>query len=475
MPRNFSARRLGSFAAAVLTLLAFGSAAQAQLASPPMQLPTHSAFSEDAKPGVAKLYGLRSLQEQAVGRPRPTTTAPIIFVPATTQPKTPTPQSSTSQTPTPLVAPSPTIKPIAPNTRFLESSDPLAPPVVTLPPVATVPALATTQPAVTSNAAKSGTVPGLFASTTNVAMVPPSTNQRDYVPNPSYATSPLGAPPAEFVPPQEVPFFSWRPSYIPEGAKTGIFQQSLFRTTYLPRIGDNGFGMTSLNKQFTFALPPFISGSPILLTPSYTTHFLDGPGPIDVPPHLIDGELEFRYMKQATPRLGIDLAVAPSFFSDGHNMSSQAWRVTGRVLGAWTVNERWQIVGGGVYTGRSDFPAVPVAGFIWKPSCDVRVEAVFPRPKVYWRPFVNGTIEHWFYVGGEYGGNTWAIDHEGGIPDKMTYADLRLLVGWQRKTPAGLQGRLELGWVFDRSIEFTSGRPGFNPDDTLMLRGELSF
>ena len=72
MPRNFSARRLGSFAAAVLTLLAFGSAAQAQLASPPMQLPTHSAFSEDAKPGVAKLYGLRSLQEQAVGRPRPT-------------------------------------------------------------------------------------------------------------------------------------------------------------------------------------------------------------------------------------------------------------------------------------------------------------------------------------------------------------------------------------------------------------------
>lgn len=478
MPRNFSAHR-SSAVAAVIAMCVVSSAAQAQLSGPPMQLPTHSAFKEDAKPGVARLYDLRSIHEQAAVRPRPTTSAPIIFVPATTKTQpagTPTPTT----TPTPFVAPTPTIKPIGPNTSFLQSNDPFAPPVVSLPPGATIgavtiPALASTTPGATTTTTKPGSVPGLFASTTNVAMVPPSTNQRDYVPNPSYATSPLGAPPAEFVPPQELPFFSWRPSHIPEGAKTGIFQQSLFRTTYLPRIGDNGFGMTSLNKQFTFALPPFISGSPILLTPSYTTHFLDGPGPIDVPPHLIDGELEFRYMKQATPRLGIDLAVAPSFFSDGHNMSSQAWRVTARALGAYALNDRWQIVGGGVYTGRSDFPAVPVAGFIWKPNCEVRVEAVFPRPKAYWRPFVNGKIEHWFYVGGEYGGNTWAIDHEGGIPDKMTYADLRLLVGWERKAPGGLNGRFELGWVFDRSIEFTSGRPGFDPDDTLMVRGEFSF
>jgi hypothetical protein len=480
--RNNASRRLGPFVA-LLTLFVGRSTAQAQLASPPMQLPTHSAFSEDAKPGVARLYDLRSIHEQAVVRPRSKVTGPITFVPATSATKattaaTPTPTPTPSSTPSAVAVP--TIKAIAPNTKLLQSSDPFAPPVVSLPAAATirtetVPALASTQPGVTSATTRPGTVPGLFASTTNVAMVPPSTNQRDYVPNPSYATSPLGAPSAEFVPPQEVPFFSWRPSYKHEGAKDGSFQQALGRMTYLPRIGDDGFGITSLNQQATFALPPFISGSPFLLTPSYTMHFLDGPGPIDVPPKLMDAELEFRYMKQATPRLGIDLAVAPSFFSDGDNTSSDAWRVTGRALGAWALNDRWQIVGGGVYTGRSDFPAVPVAGFIWKPSCDVRVEALFPRPKAYWRPFVNGKIEHWFYVGGEYGGNTWAIDHPGGIPDKMTYSDLRLLVGWERKAPGGLNGRFELGWVFDRSIEFTSGRPGFDPDDTLMVRSEFSF
>jgi hypothetical protein len=447
-------------AAAIIAAASRGTAL-AQLPSPPTQITTHSAFVEDAKPGVARLYNLASSREPIAPPPKPIPRATIIA----------------------------------------ETKDVFAPPVVTLPPGAALGGLGTTsakpQPSPPlSNAQLSNTTissapaasvpaqnastgarstPGLFASSTNVAMVPPSAAQRDYVPNPPYATSPLGEGAMPTMPPEDVPFFSLRPSFIPEGAKSGAFQQSISRATYLPRMGDDGFGMTSLAKQFTFALPPFISGSPILLTPSFTTHFLDGPGQIDVPPQLFDGELEFRYMKQATPRLGIDLAVAPSFFSDGDNTSSEAWRVTGRALGAWSVNDRWQIVGGGVYTGRSDFPAVPVAGFIWKPNCNVRVEALFPRPRAYYRPFVNGTVEHWFYLGGEYGGNTWAIDHAGGIPDKMTYADLRLLVGWERKSPGGLNGRLELGWVFDRSIEFTSGRSGFDPDDTLMVRGEFSF
>jgi len=444
--REFGRRVVARFLAAAVIFAAFCNTARAQLAGPPTQITTHSAFVEDAKPGVARLYNLPSSRVQTASLPKPIPRATIIA----------------------------------------ETKDIFAAPVVTLPPGASLGGLGTIGATPRPNApltdvpartasTGAGSVPGLFASTTNVSMVPPSTDQRDYVPNPPYATSPLGEAALPTSPPDDVPFFSLRPSFIPEGAKSGILQQNISRATYLPRMGDGGFGMTSLTKQFTFALPPFISGSPILLTPGFTRHFLDGPGPIDVPPRLTDGELEFRYMKQATPRLGIDLAVAPSYFSDGHNTSSDAWRVTGRALGAWTVNDRWQIVGGGVYTGRSDFPAVPVAGFIWKPNCDVRVEAIFPRPRAYYRPFVNGTIEHWLYVGGEYGGNTWAIDHAGGIPDKMTYADLRLLVGWERKSLGGLNGRLELGWVFDRSIEFTSGRAGFDPDDTLMVRGEFSF
>lgn len=307
-----------------------------------------------------------------------------------------------------------------------------------------------------------------------ISLNPPAEGKQELVPLPPYAV-PQPSGPTLLAEPPPAPLFSLRPTYIPPGAKSGIFQQSLGRATYLPRFGADGFGMTSLSHQFTFALPPFIKGSPILFTPTFTAHFTDGPGQAPVPSELRDYELEFRYLKQATPRLGIDLAIAPSYFGDLNNDSSDAWRITGRALAAWNWTETVQVVVGGLYLGRSDFLAVPVGGIIWKPSENRRFDILVPRPRAYLRTYVNGELEHWVYVGGEFGGNTWAIDRPGDIPDKMTYADLRLLVGWERKTPHGLNARFELGWVFDRSIEFSSGYPGFDPADTLMLRGETSF
>lgn len=307
-----------------------------------------------------------------------------------------------------------------------------------------------------------------------VSLNPPAEAKQDLVPLPPYAV-PQPSGPALIAEPPPSPLFSLRPTYVPPGAKSGIFQQTLGRATYLPRIGADGFGMTSLSHQFTFALPPFIKGSPILFTPTFTAHFTDGPGQTPVPSELRDYELEFRYLKQATPRLGIDLAIAPSYFGDMNNDSSNAWRITGRALAAWNWTETVQVVVGGLYLGRSDFLAVPVGGIIWKPSENRRFDILVPRPRAYLRTFVDGELERWVYLGGEFGGNTWAIDRPGDIPDKMTYADLRLLIGWERKAPHGLNARIELGWVFDRSIEFSSGYQGFDPSDTLMLRGETSF
>lgn len=308
-----------------------------------------------------------------------------------------------------------------------------------------------------------------------ISLNPPAEAKQELVPVPAYAT-PQPSGPTLLAEPLPAPWFSLGPTYAPPpGAKSGSFQQSLGRATYLPRIGADGFGMTSLSHQFTFALPPFIKGSPILFTPTFTTHFTDGPGQAPVPSELRDYELEFRYLKQATPRLGIDLAVAPSYFGDMDNDSGDAWRITGRALAAWNWAETVQVVAGGLYLGRSDFLAMPVGGVIWKPSENRRFDILFPRPRAYARTFCDGELEHWVYVGGEFGGNTWAIDRPGDIPDKMTYADLRLLVGWERKIPHGLNARFELGWVFNRSIEFNSGFPGFDPSDTLMLRGETSF
>lgn len=307
---------------------------------------------------------------------------------------------------------------------------------------------------------------------------PPANDQPELLPAPlrdePLRDSLLLAAPTWPEEPPPAPLFSWRPTHIPKDAKSGIFQQSLFRTTYLPRLGDGGFGMTDVNKQFTFALPPFIAGSPFLFTPSFTSHFLDGPNTVNLPSELYDIELELRWAKQLTGRWGLDLAVAPSYFGDGTNRSSAAFRVTARAIAAWDWTPTVKLVGGILILGRADYPAIPVGGVMWKPSPDWRWEVIVPRPRILHRISVQGNIEQWLYLGGEFGGNTWAIE-SAGMPDKVTYSDLRLVLGWQRVAPHGLNGRVEVGWVFDRDITLESNLPGFVPNDTLLARGELSY
>lgn len=276
--------------------------------------------------------------------------------------------------------------------------------------------------------------------------------------------------------PPPAPWLSLRPSYLHRDSKSGSLQEALGRATYLPRLSNaSGFGMTDLTKSVTLALPPFIAGSPILFTPAYTLHLLDGPGSIDLPGQVHTIDLQFGYMKQVTPRLGMDLSLGPSYYGDFANDSSQAWRLTGRALFAWNWTPYSKIVFGGLLLGREDFYAMPVAGWLWTPNPDLRAELVIPRPRVYWRVYNDGELERFVYLGGEFGGNTWAIDRTGNVPDKFTYSDLRAVVGLQRKMRGGLNGRFEAGWVFNREIEYRSGIPGFTPNDTFLLRGEVSY
>jgi hypothetical protein len=278
--------------------------------------------------------------------------------------------------------------------------------------------------------------------------------------------------------PEEPPYappLSLRPSYVTPGAKQGSFQNALHRATYLPRLDEtDGFGMTDVTQQLTFAVPPFLYGSPILISPAVTTHFLDGPATLDLPSRVYDFELEFRYMKQVTGRWGVDLSIAPSYYGDLENDNSDAWRLTGRAISAWAWTPTVKLVGGAWFLGREDIPVSPIFGAVWKPNDCWQFDILVPRPRIYHRFEAHDDVKNWIYLGGEFGGNSWAIDRAGGVADKFTYRDLRLVVGWERTKTCGLNARVELGWVFDREIEYESGIAGFNPSDTFMLRGELN-
>jgi len=259
---------------------------------------------------------------------------------------------------------------------------------------------------------------------------------------------------------------------LPPGAKPGMLQQVIFTATELPNLGGDGLGLTVLDTSLSLGLPAPTVDSPLILTPGFGATLLDAPGNVDLPPALYENYVQARWMRKVGKRLGIDLAVAPGWYSDFRNDSPQALRITGHGFAAWEASETLRVVGGLIYLDRYDVDYLPAGGLLWTPSADTRFEILFPRPRLAWRIAERPRDAHWAYLAAEFGGNQWAMQSATGADEVVVIRDYRLLAGWERR-PAdlGISWRLETGFVFGRTVEYyDSATAGFNPTDTFVVR-----
>ena len=283
--------------------------------------------------------------------------------------------------------------------------------------------------------------------------------------------APPGQPRQEFEPPAG--------RKLPPGAKPGILQQALYQITELPKLDAGGLGLTSLEKVITLGMPCPTIESPLLVTTGFVGTLTDAAPSVDMPSELFEGYIQARWLKKVGERLGVDLAVAPGWYSDFKNDSSQSLRVTGHGFGAWEANEDLRVVAGVIYLDRYDISLLPAGGLLWTPADDKRFELIFPRPRLAWRIAERPQASHWLYLAAEFGGNQWATQSTTG-PTKgqdqiMVIRDYRLLAGWERR-PAnlGLSWKFEAGWVTGRSVEYyQSNQPWFYPSDTFLARAAI--
>ena len=115
---------------------------------------------------------------------------------------------------------------------------------------------------------------------------------------------------------------------LPPGAKSGALQQLILTTTELPRLGSNGLGLATLDMSLTLGMPAPTVDSPLLITPGFGWTFVDeASGPMDpgLPATLYESWIQARWMRKIGERLGVDLAVAPGWYSDFVNDSAQAF------------------------------------------------------------------------------------------------------------------------------------------------------
>jgi len=258
-------------------------------------------------------------------------------------------------------------------------------------------------------------------------------------------------------------------------SKEGIFQKLSFTGTWLDRRNADDFGLSEMELYGAFAFPMPTREKPLIITPGFETRFIDGPNSPDLPGQLYDAYLQFRWLGTINDCWAADVAVSPGVHSDFERWDDSAIRITGRALGVFTWSPSLKIVLGVAYLDRDDVSLLPAGGLIWTPSDDWNLNLVVPRPRIARRIWYDCYHEDWLYLAGEFGGGSWSIERVGGAQDVVTMRDFRVLFGLERKWPGGAGARLEAGWVFGRRAEYATVTPDIEPDDTVMLRGGITY
>lgn len=271
-------------------------------------------------------------------------------------------------------------------------------------------------------------------------------------------------------------------SELPPGARKGIFQKIYFTGTWLPQMSDepDTLGMGDLEAGVVFGFPFFRPNTPLLVTPHFASHLLSNAAALDIPSTLYDASVDFRHLRKfGDGPWAMDVGVGVGYYSDFEQSYSDATRVSGRGLAVYEAVPGKKWIFGVVYLNRAGATVLPVAGLMIEPEGmpRTRLDLIFPRPRFSWQTAASTPEdERWWYVGGEFGGGIWSITRPSNDEiDTISYSDLRLVVGFERKIRGGLSTRFETGYVFARELDYESDTPDVSLDDTMMARVGVSY
>jgi hypothetical protein len=271
-------------------------------------------------------------------------------------------------------------------------------------------------------------------------------------------------------------------SELPPGARNGIFQKIYFTGTWLPQMSDepDTLGMGDLEAGVVFGFPFFRPNTPLLVTPHFASHLLSNAAALDIPSTLYDASVDFRHLRKfGDGPWAMDVGVGVGYYSDFEQSYSDATRVSGRGLAVYeaTPGKKW--IFGVVYLNRAGATVLPVAGLMIEPEGipRTRLDLIFPRPRFSWQTAASTPEdERWWYIGGEFGGGIWTVTRPSDQEiDNISYSDLRVIVGFERKILGGLSTRFETGYVFARELDYESDTPDVSLDDTMMARVGVSY
>jgi hypothetical protein len=185
----------------------------------------------------------------------------------------------------------------------------------------------------------------------------------------------------------------------------------------------------------------------------------------NLPPQVFDLNLSLSWRQSWADGIATEVTVLPGLYTDFRTTPPDGFRVPGHAVGVFQVGPKLHLVGGVQYVQRNHLQMLPVGGLLWEPDERWQWRLVFPEPKVSYH--LDATTDAWVYARGEYGGGRWAYKDDLGHADHVEYSDLRLAVGFESgNLTRAIRPRLglgtvffEVGYVFDRHLNFLNGTP----------------
>lgn len=272
-------------------------------------------------------------------------------------------------------------------------------------------------------------------------------------------------------------------SRIPSGKRTGVFQKVNFNALWAPKHGGSkGLGMTQLDLSATFAVPMLKPESPLVITPSFQAWFFDPKTDgYMTKKTLYTTGVDVRWIRPLIRnKLTLDIGASALYSGDFHIKGSKAMRYPAHAATIWNCNPRLKVILGVLYLDREDdYNWLPMAGLVWTPHEDLSVELVIPRLRIAQRIRWFGSAagddkSDWLYAGFEFGGGSWGFEVQD-VKGHIDYRDFRLLLGYERRTSFGMTIGFEVGYMFERKLEFD--RLGYKtyPGDNVFLRLRTTF
>jgi len=204
------------------------------------------------------------------------------------------------------------------------------------------------------------------------------------------------------------------------------------------------------------------------LSGNINIHLLSGPNSIALPPRLYDFELGYQSRRSLSERFSYDWSVMAGIYSDFEDSVRDGVRYPSHAVGIFHQEPRADWVFGVDYLGRDDIKLLPVLGLCWhdpdRPAW--RYQCIFPRPRV----DLTLSSKNRVYCAGTLGGGTWDIEFPDDSNDVMTYRDYKFVLGFEQADTGKSLSAWELGWVFNRRLEFRSRSDERSFDDAFVLR-----